>query len=68
QIMDGMVLDVTRWLPEHPGGSSIIPRQALNRDSSRFFEIYHATRESFLYLREFYRGEIHQDDIPCIPP
>ncbi|KAJ9507654.1 hypothetical protein QJQ45_019162, partial [Haematococcus lacustris] len=67
-IMDGMVLDVTRWLPEHPGGSSIIPRQALNRDSSRFFENYHATRESFLYLREFYRGEIHQDDIPCIPP
>jgi hypothetical protein len=24
----GMVLDVTRWLPEHPGGSSIIPAQA----------------------------------------
>ncbi len=21
----GMILDVTRWLPEHPGGSSIIP-------------------------------------------
>jgi cytochrome b involved in lipid metabolism len=22
-----MVLDVTRWLPEHPGGSKIIPAQ-----------------------------------------
>lgn len=31
-ILDGMVLDVTRWLPEHPGGSTIIPRQALNLD------------------------------------
>lgn len=37
--MDGMVLDVTRWLPEHPGGSSIIPAQALNLDSCRFFEV-----------------------------
>ena len=26
-IIDGMVLDVTRWLPEHPGGNSIIPEQ-----------------------------------------
>ena len=27
-----MVLDVTRWLPEHQGGSKIIPRQSLNMD------------------------------------
>ena len=26
-IIDGMVLDVKRWLPEHPGGSKIIPKQ-----------------------------------------
>ena len=31
-ILDGMVLDVTRWLPQHPGGSKIIPRQSLNLD------------------------------------
>lgn len=37
--MDGMVLDVTSWLPEHPGGSSIIPAQALDVDSCRFFEV-----------------------------
>lgn len=35
----GMILDVTRWLPEHPGGSSIIPSQALNLECSRFFEV-----------------------------
>lgn len=29
------VLDVTRWLPEHPGGSRIIPKQALNLDCRR---------------------------------
>ena len=26
-IIDGMVFDVTRWLPQHPGGSVIIPEQ-----------------------------------------
>lgn len=26
-VMDGMVLDVERWLPEHPGGEHIIPQQ-----------------------------------------
>lgn len=34
-----MVLDVTRWLPEHPGGRNIIPRQALNLDCARFYEV-----------------------------
>ncbi|MEW5318093.1 MAG: hypothetical protein WDW38_009344 [Sanguina aurantia] len=57
-ILDGMVLDVTDWLSEHPGGKSIIPRQALNLDCARFFEIYHASRESFLYLKDFYIGEL----------
>ena len=61
-LVDGMVLDVTRWLPEHPGatrrgglaggrlddsardcacaragGSTIIPQQATNVDSTTFF-------------------------------
>lgn len=40
-LLDGMVLDVSRWLEEHPGGSSIIPTQALDRDCTVFFEIYH---------------------------
>ena len=56
-IVDGMVLDVTRWLPEHPGGSTIIPTQALNMDAARFYEVYHASRESFLYVKSFYIGE-----------
>jgi cytochrome b involved in lipid metabolism len=37
-ILDGMVLDVGRWLPEHPGGASIIPKQSLDCDCARFFE------------------------------
>lgn len=28
-IIDCMVLDVTTWLPEHPGGNSIIPEQVV---------------------------------------
>ena len=54
--MDGMVFDLEAWLPEHPGGSTIIPQQALNKDCTVFFELYHASRESFTYLREFYIG------------
>ena len=50
-LLDGMVLDITRWLPEHPGGSEIIPQQSLNVDATVFFEIYHASRQSFLYLK-----------------
>lgn len=29
----------TRWLPEHPGGSTIIPKQSLNLDCARQFEL-----------------------------
>ena len=30
--MDGMVFDLEAWLPEHPGGATVIPMQALNKD------------------------------------
>lgn len=66
-ILDGMILDVTRWLPEHPGGSTIIPAQALNLDCARFFEVYHVSRESFLYLKEFYIGELAPEDAELVP-
>ncbi len=56
------MLDISRWLSEHPGGSTIIPEQALNIDCSVFFEIYHASRMSFLYLKEFYIGELAEED------
>lgn len=62
----GMVLDITRWLEEHPGGSSIIPDQALDVDCTVFFEIYHASRQSFLYLKEFYIGELAVEDRPLV--
>ncbi|KAJ1429424.1 hypothetical protein B484DRAFT_430916 [Ochromonadaceae sp. CCMP2298] len=66
-LMSGMVLDITRWLPEHPGGSSIIPEQALDVDCTVFFEIYHASRQSFLYLKEFYIGELALEDRLLVP-
>lgn len=61
-ILDGMVLDITRWLEQHPGGPSIIPTQALNIECSVFFEMYHVSRQSFLYLKSFYIGELDPDD------
>jgi hypothetical protein len=61
------VFDISRWLDEHPGGSTIIPEQALNMDCTVFFEIYHASRQSFLYLKEFYIGELAEEDLPLVP-
>lgn len=31
-------------------------------DSTVFFEIYHASKQSFLYLKEFYIGELAEED------
>ncbi|KAJ0393499.1 hypothetical protein ATCC90586_010048 [Pythium insidiosum] len=66
-VMQGMVFDVTRWLPEHPGGSVIIPREAVNVDCTVMFEIYHSSRQSFRYLKQFYIGEIYDADLALIP-
>ena len=55
------------WLPEHPGGATIIPQQALNKDCTVFFELYHASRESFTYLKEFYVGELHPEERQLVP-
>ena len=44
------------------GGSRIIPRHALNVDATYLFELYHASKHSFFYLREFYIGELLPSD------
>ena len=66
-VIDYMVLDVKNWLPEHPGGDMIIPAQSLNKDASTHFELYHSSKESFLYLKHFYVGEICEEDRERIP-
>ena len=72
-MVGGMVLDVKRWLPEHPGGDRIIPAQSLNQEAARHFELYHSSRESFLYLKHFYVGEVARQDreapglVPLVP-
>ena len=67
-VMDGMVFDLSRWLEEHPGGSSIIPEHALDCDCTSLFEVYHASRQSFAYLKEFYIGELHPSDVAALLP
>ncbi|ETI38619.1 hypothetical protein F443_15696 [Phytophthora nicotianae P1569] len=66
-VMQGMVLDITRWIPEHPGGSELIAQEAMNVDSTVMFEIYHASRQSFRYLKQFYIGELAEFDISAMP-
>lgn len=41
--------------------------QALDLDCSRFFEVYHSSRESFLYLQEFYIGDLLPQDATQVP-
>ena len=65
--MEGMVFDLEAWLPQHPGGATIIPQQALNKDAAVYFELYHASRESFVYLREFYIGELWPAERAHVP-
>lgn len=36
-------------------------------DCTSFFEIYHASRQSFLYLKEFYIGELAEADLERVP-
>ncbi|CAH0490545.1 unnamed protein product [Peronospora farinosa] len=66
-VMQGMVLDITRWIPEHPGGSELIAQEAMNVDSTIMFEIYHASRQSFRYLKQFYIGELSEFDLVTMP-
>lgn len=66
-VMQGMVLDVTRWIPEHPGGSVLIVQEALNVDCTVMFEIYHSSRQSFRYLKQFYIGELAEHDRNTVP-
>ena len=66
-VIDGMILDVKRWLPEHPGGDRIIPAQSMNVECARHFELYHSSRESFLYLKHFYVGEVRAEDRSSVP-
>ena len=56
-----------RWLPEHPGGDHIIPAQSLDAEAARHFELYHSSRESFLYLKHFYVGEVRSEDRHKVP-
>eukprot|EP00939_MAST-03C_sp_MAST-3C-sp1_P002307 g2307.t1 len=65
--LDGMIFDVTRWMPQHPGGASIIPKQALNMDAARMFEIYHVGSEPFNYLKQFYIGDVLPSDAKRVP-
>jgi hypothetical protein len=36
-------------------------------DCTSFFEIYHASRQAFLYLKEFYIGELAEADLSRVP-
>jgi hypothetical protein len=67
-----MIILLSILLTSHfhpPPNISVIPHHsALNVDSTVFFEIYHASKQSFLYLKEFYIGELAVEDRILVPP
>jgi hypothetical protein len=62
-VVDRMCLDVTEWMPNHPGGS-MIGEIAVGVDATVLFEVFHATREGFEFLRDLYIGELVGADLP----
>ena len=42
----------------------IIPRQALNYEAGRFFEVYHSSRESFTFLKHFSDAAQQAEAVP----
>jgi len=68
-VVDGAVYDLTRWLPHHPGGSTIIPEQSLVPvDATVFFQVYHASTKSMLFLKHLYVGDLHVNDVDKLLP
>ena len=61
--MKNCIFCVPDVINQYVGGPSIIPSQALNIDCTCFFEMYHVSRQSFLYLKSFYIGELNPADI-----
>ena len=55
-IIDDFVLDVTKWLPEHPGGSSIM--KGLGKDATKmWYQVpYHNTDIALRYFPKFLIG------------
>jgi len=66
-VIDNLVFDATDWLMFHPGGNFIIPEKALNVDATVLFETYHASRESFLFLKQLYTGPLKKEDRCKLP-
>jgi len=61
-------LPLTRHsLPLTHGRAARYGWQARNVDSTVWFELYHASRESFTYIKEFYVGEICAEDLHAVP-
>ncbi len=67
-VSDGNVCNVTDWLDLHPGGNTIIPEQALNCDATVLFEVYHASHDSFIFLKQLYIGRLDPSDLDKVPP
>ncbi len=67
-VIDGCVCNVSTWLEHHPGGNTIIPEQAINVDATVLFELYHASRESFVFLQQLYIGRLSVQDVAKVPP
>jgi cytochrome b involved in lipid metabolism len=70
-IIDGRVVDVTKWAKYHPGGEKVL-LGFLGRDATAVFNAFHPlwvkeTRLSFLEKGEVI-GASHEKTVPHMPP
>jgi len=64
-VIDHCVYDVTKWLPHHPGGKTLM--KGVARDSTYFFELYHRSKNSIQLLKKYFIGILSPKDHMKLP-
>ncbi|CAE1265948.1 CYB5 [Acanthosepion pharaonis] len=72
-IIDNKVYDITKFLDEHPGGEEVLLDQAGGDGTEPFEDVGHSS-DARIMMKNFYLGELHEDDrkerpkISFLPP
>jgi cytochrome b involved in lipid metabolism len=66
-VVNGMVLDVTKWLPSHPGGDDMILKKA-GKDASMVFKLSHPDTVIDTHVPQYTIGKLVTEKSPPPPP
>jgi len=65
-VIDYCIYDVSRWLPKHPGGVTLL--NGLGKDATYYFELYHRSAHAFKLLKKYFVGYLKKSDYHLLPP